>query len=101
MTPYVYREAVEFESEEAATKYYLTKLREQIIYENPDNIAAIVMETITGSNGVIIPPKGYLPGVRKICDEFGILMIVMKLWLVGAELVRCLHLKTLMFSLIL
>ena len=62
-------------AEEAATKYYLTKLREQIIYENPDNIAAIVMETITGSNGVIIPPKGYLPGVRKICDEFGILMI--------------------------
>ena len=33
------------------------------------------METITGSNGVIIPPKGYLPGVRKICDEFGIMMI--------------------------
>ena len=38
-------------------------------------MAAIVMETITGSNGVIIPPKGYLPGVRKICDEFGIVMI--------------------------
>ena len=33
------------------------------------------METITGSNGVIIPPKGYLQGVRKICDEFGIMMI--------------------------
>ena len=33
------------------------------------------METITGSNGVIIPPKGYLPGVRAICDEFGIMMI--------------------------
>ena len=33
------------------------------------------METITGSNGVIIPPKGYLPGVRKLCDEFGIMMI--------------------------
>lgn len=74
-TPYVYREAVEFESEEAASKFYLTKLREQILYENPDNIAAIVMETITGSNGVIIPPKGYLEGVRKICDEFGIVMI--------------------------
>ena len=73
--PYVYREAVEFESEEAATKYYLTKLREQIIYEGPDSVAAIVMEIITGSNGVIIPPKGYLPGVRRICDEFGILMI--------------------------
>jgi len=33
------------------------------------------METITGSNGVIIPPEGYLKGVRKICDEFGIVMI--------------------------
>ena len=33
------------------------------------------METITGSNGVIIPPKGYLEGVRKLCDEFGIMMI--------------------------
>ena len=73
--PYVYREAIEFESEEKATEFYLTKLREQIVYEGPDSVAAIVMETITGSNGVIIPPKGYLPGVRKICDEFNILMI--------------------------
>ena len=73
--PYIYREPIEFESEEAATKYYLTKLREQIIYEGPDSVAAIVMETITGSNGIIIPPKGYLLGVRKICDEFGIMMI--------------------------
>lgn len=73
--PYIYREPINFESEEDATKYYLTKLREQIIYEGPDSVAAIVMETITGSNGIIIPPKGYLPGVRKICDEFGIVMI--------------------------
>lgn len=73
--PYVYREAIEFESEEAATKYYLAKLREQILYERPDSVAAIVMETITGSNGVIIPPKGYLKGVRALCDEFNILII--------------------------
>ncbi|MFT8348785.1 aminotransferase class III-fold pyridoxal phosphate-dependent enzyme [Clostridium saccharoperbutylacetonicum] len=73
--PYIYREAIEFQSEEAATKYYLAKLREQIIYEGPDSVAAIVLETITGSNGVIIPPKGYLPGIRAICDEFKILMI--------------------------
>ncbi|SFB26465.1 taurine---2-oxoglutarate transaminase [Acetitomaculum ruminis DSM 5522] len=73
--PYIYREAIEFKSEEEACKFYLTKLREQLIYEGADNVAAIVMETITGSNGIIIPPKGYLPGVRKICDEFGILMI--------------------------
>ncbi len=73
--PYIYREPIKFESEEAATKYYLAKLREQIIYEGPNSVAAIVLETITGSNGVIIPPKGYLPGIRALCDEFNILMI--------------------------
>lgn len=73
--PYIYREAVEFESEEAAAKFYLTKLEEQFIYEGTDQIAAIVMETITGSNGIIIPPKGYLPGVRELCDKYGIMMI--------------------------
>lgn len=73
--PYVYREKIKFESEEAAGQYYVDKLREQVIYEGPDSVAAIVMETITGSNGIIIPPKNYLPGVRKICDEFGIMMI--------------------------
>ncbi len=74
--PYIYREGIEFASEEDATKFYLDKLREQICYEGPDSIAAIVMETVTGSNGVIIPPKGYMPGVRKLCDEFGIVMIL-------------------------
>ena len=73
--PYIYREPIEFESEEAATKYYLAKLREQILYEGPDSVAGIVLETITGSNGIIIPPIGYLPGVRRLCDEFNILMI--------------------------
>ena len=73
--PYVYREAIDFESEEAASKYYLAKLEEQIQYEGPNSIAAIVMETITGSNGIIIPPKGYMPGVRALCNKYGILMI--------------------------
>ena len=73
--PYVYREKINFESEEVAGEYYVAKLREQIIYEGAESVAAIVMETITGSNGIIIPPKNYLPGVRKICDEFGIMMI--------------------------
>ena len=73
--PYIYREPLEFASEEEATKYYLANLREQVIYEGADRIAAIEVETITGSNGIIIPPKGYLPGIRKICDEFGIVMI--------------------------
>ncbi len=73
--PYIYREAIAFASEEEASKYYLTKLEEQIQYEGANQIAAIVMETITGSNGVIIPPKGYMPGVRALCDKYGILMI--------------------------
>lgn len=73
--PYIYRDNLPFKTEEECTEFYLRRLREQIIYECPDTVAAIVMETITGSNGVIIPPKGYLPGVRKICDEFGIMMI--------------------------
>ena len=73
--PYIYRESIKFDSEETATAYYIAKLREQMIYEGAGNIAAIVLETITGSNGVIIPPRGYLEGVRKLCDEFGIVMI--------------------------
>ncbi len=73
--PYIYRDDLPFKTEEEASAYYVKRLREQVIYEGADNIAAIVMETITGSNGVIIPPEGYLPGVRKICDEFGIMMI--------------------------
>lgn len=73
--PYIYREPITFASEAEATRYYLVKLREQIIYEGPDTVAAIECETITGSNGCILPPDGYLQGIRDICDEFGILMI--------------------------
>ncbi len=75
MDPYLYRDNLPFATEEECTAYYLRKLEEQIVYENPDNVAAIVMETITGTNGIIIPPKGYLPGVRKICDKYGIMMV--------------------------
>ena len=73
--PYIYREPVNFASEKEATDYYLYKLREQVCYENPPTIAAIVLETVTGSNGVLIPPDGYIQGVRDICDEFGIMLI--------------------------
>ncbi len=73
--PYIYRSRIPFESEEAATEYYIEQLREQILYEGRQSVAAIFLESITGSNGVIIPPKGYMKGIRKICDEFGILMV--------------------------
>lgn len=73
--PYLYREDIPFASERDAATHYVAKLREQVIYEGPESVAAIVLETVTGSNGVIIPPDGYLQGVRAICDEFGILLI--------------------------
>jgi taurine--2-oxoglutarate transaminase len=74
--PYLYREPIEFDSPEQGAAYYVAKLREQVLYEGRNNVAAIVLETVTGSNGVIIPPDGYLQGVRKICDEYGIMLIL-------------------------
>jgi len=73
--PYVYRAPFPFEDDEAATDYYISQLREQIIYEGRSSVAAIFLESITGSNGVIIPPTGYMKGIRALCDEFGILMV--------------------------
>ena len=73
--PYSYQEKIKFESEEEEGNYYVEKLREQVIFEGGDRIAAIILETVVGSNGIIIYPKNYLKGVRKICDEFGIMMI--------------------------
>lgn len=73
-TPYYYRDNLPM-TEDEYCDFMLKKLEEQIQYEGEDNVAAIIMETITGTNGIIIPPKGYLPGVRKICDKYGILMV--------------------------
>jgi len=75
--PYVYRvpKALWSADEETLTNYYLEQLDEQIQYEKPESVAAIVLETVTGSNGIIIPPAGYLQGVRAICDKYGILMV--------------------------
>jgi len=53
----------------------LAVLRETIQLEGPATIAAFIVEPITGTNGVLVPPDGYLQGVRELCDEFGILMI--------------------------
>jgi taurine---2-oxoglutarate transaminase len=54
---------------------YLNHLEEIILYEGPQTIAAVLLETVTGTNGIIIPPQGYLPGVRALCDRYGILLI--------------------------
>jgi len=62
-------------SDEEFCQDYLNHLEEIIQYEGPDTIAAILVESVTGTNGVIVPPDGYLPGVRKLCDRYGIVMI--------------------------
>jgi len=53
----------------------LAYLEETIQLENPDSIAAFILEPVVGTNGVLIPPDGYLQGVRELCDRYGILMI--------------------------
>lgn len=62
-------------SEEDFTQDYLNHLEEIIMYEGAHTIAAIMIETITGTNGLLIPPKGYLQGLRQICDKYGIVLI--------------------------
>jgi taurine--2-oxoglutarate transaminase len=57
------------------TQDYLNHLEEMIMYEGPETIAAIMLETVTGTNGIIIPPDGYLQGVRELCDKYKILLI--------------------------
>lgn len=73
--PYVYRSDIKFKDDQEASDYYLGLLEQQIQYEGADQVAAIEVETITGANGVIIPPDGYLQGLRKLCDKYGILLI--------------------------
>ncbi len=62
-------------SEQEFSKDYLNHLEEVILYEGPETIAAILIETVTGTNGIIIPPDGYLQGVRELCDRYNIVMI--------------------------
>ncbi len=54
---------------------YLSHLHEIITYERPETIAAIMIESVTGTNGIIIPPDGYLQGIRELCDRYGIMLI--------------------------
>ena len=53
----------------------LRYLDEVIQLEGPQTIAAFILETVSGTNGILIPPDGYLQGVRALCDKHGIMMI--------------------------
>lgn len=62
-------------SEEEFGRDYLNHLEEIIQYEGPDTIAGIMIETVTGTNGIFIPPAGYIQGIRQLCDKYRIVMI--------------------------
>jgi taurine--2-oxoglutarate transaminase len=73
--PYLYRSAFHAQTEEEETTRALQHLRDTLMVEGPATVAAIVLETVVGTNGILVPPPGYLAGVREICDEHGILLI--------------------------
>jgi taurine--2-oxoglutarate transaminase len=50
-------------------------LEELLQYEGPETVAAVILETVTGTNGIIVPPDGYLQAIREVCDRHGILLI--------------------------
>ncbi len=70
--PYTYSfGATEAERTAANLKY----LEEVIMYEGPDQIAAMFVETVTGTNGVQPPPAGYMKGLKELLDRYGILLV--------------------------
>jgi taurine--2-oxoglutarate transaminase len=73
--PYLYRSAFHAATEAEECERALSHLRDLIAFEGPKTVAAIVLETVVGTNGILVPPDGYLAGVREICDEYGIVMI--------------------------
>jgi len=70
--PYLYRSAFWAKSEEEECKRALEHLEQVIIFEGATTIAAILIESVVGTAGVLIPPVGYLEGVRALCDKYGI-----------------------------
>ena len=73
--PYPYRSAFNSENELQETERALKHLEDTIMVEGPNYVDAIIMETVVGTNGILVPPPGYLEGVRAICDRYGIVMI--------------------------
>ena len=75
--PYAYRapKACNFANEDEVADFYLELLENQILYEGPENIAGIWLESVVGSNGILIAPVKWYKGVRALCDKYEILMV--------------------------
>jgi taurine--2-oxoglutarate transaminase len=73
--PYPYRSPFQTHDPGDERMRALDHLRDILMYEDPTRIAALMIEPVIGSNGVIVYPPEYLAGLRALCDEFGILLI--------------------------
>jgi taurine--2-oxoglutarate transaminase len=73
--PYAYRSPFHSTTDQEECDRALSSLRDQLMVEGSHSVAAIILETVVGTNGILVPPPGYLAGIRQVCDEFGIVMI--------------------------
>ncbi len=73
--PFLYRSVFHAETEEQESARALDELQRVIELEGASTIAAIILESIPGTAGIMVPPPGYLAGVRTLCDRYGIMMI--------------------------
>jgi len=73
--PFPYRSEFWSDSPEQETERALHHLERVILSEGPSTIAAILLETVPGTAGVLVPPPGYLRGVRTLCDKYDIVLI--------------------------
>ena len=73
--PYPYRSAFHAADEAEECARALEHLEDVITFEGPATVAAVMLETVVGTNGILVPPDGYLAGVRELCDRYGIVMI--------------------------
>ena len=73
--PYLYRSEFWATSEEEETQRALTHLEHVIQFEGPNTVGAIIIESVVGTAGILVPPPGYLEGVRALCDKYGIVWI--------------------------
>ncbi len=73
--PFLYRSSFYAETEEQESQRALEYLEKLIQMEGPSTIAAIILESIPGTAGIMVPPPGYLAGVRELCTRYGIVFI--------------------------
>ncbi|MEV8220129.1 aspartate aminotransferase family protein [Microbacterium sp. NPDC077391] len=73
--PYLYRSPFHASTPQEELQRALEHLEQTILLEGPATIAAIIIESVVGTNGVLVPPPGYLQGVRELCDRHGIVYI--------------------------